>query len=238
MEAYPILYYVSAVLALAFGAATFDRYRNPFGWHFFLFTAFGAAWFVFYYLFFSGIGDVGTLLFLARLNFGIGVGATWSFWFFVREFGNVGAWKPDVRNLLPLAFFAGIVLWYCSTGDIVSDLEFSRTDQTYREVPGRFFPVHVALHFAAVAGAVGAAYVKKDTLPPLDAARFRRVVGAVLVLVSAVVILQLVLPMFRIWVLEKEIVAFFLAFSAYSHSVLREYFFRERGGWAKAAFGA
>lgn len=69
MGYHSLSYLVAIALSAACGWFVLKRYRNAFGWYFFLFTLTVSSWFVFYFLFFSGIENEKLLLFLSRLNF-------------------------------------------------------------------------------------------------------------------------------------------------------------------------
>lgn len=59
----------------------------------------------------------------------------------------------------------------------------------------------------------------------LDSVRLKRLLFAAGSFIGICLVLQLILPMFGIWILEKEIVFFYLAFTAYSFHALRRYYF-------------
>lgn len=71
MNYYATLYAGSIIASLVCGAMIYRRYRNPSGFFFFLFTLCVSAWFVLYFAFFAGIGDIDTLLLISRLDFGM-----------------------------------------------------------------------------------------------------------------------------------------------------------------------
>jgi len=59
----------------------------------------------------------------------------------------------------------------------------------------------------------------------LDLVRLKRLLFAAGSFIGLCLVLQLVLPMFGIWILEKEIVFFYLTFTVYAFHALRRYYF-------------
>lgn len=225
MGYYLLSYAVAIVLAIVCGALVFKKYRNPFGWHFFVFTVLTSSWFFFYFLFFSGIEDRDFLLFISRLNFGIGIGATWSLWLFVKNFSTAPSKVFVPATTYPLLGFVPLLAAYCFTGGIVESLAFSKEEGVYREVYGPFFTIHPLLHLTAVIGLVWASVVQLRMQKGLDLMRLKRLLFAAGSLILTCLVLQLVLPIFGIWIFEKGIVFLFLAFTIYSFHALRRFYF-------------
>lgn len=229
MGIYAFTYAVAISLSLFCGGLVYRKYRNLFGWYFFLFTFFVSSWFFLYFLFFSGIEDPSTLLSLSRVSFGIGIGATWSLWFFVRYFDTRPSKVLVPQAVYPLVAFVPVLLAYSLTGGIVGSLEFSSADGVYREVPGYAFIIHPILHLTAVIGLFVDSYRQLRKQTHLDLLRLKRLLGAAATFIAACLILQLVLPILGIWVFEKGIVFLYFAFTAYAFFTLKRFYFDSGG---------
>lgn len=95
----------------------------------------------------------------------------------------------------------------------------------YREVYGSHFWIHPLLQSLAVTAFVWEAFRQFKAQKGLDRIRLQRLLSAAGLFLTACLVLQLVLPMFGIWIFEKEIVFLFTAFTAYAFHALRRYYF-------------
>ncbi len=86
------------------------------------------------------------LLFLSRLNFGIGIGATYSLVLFMGFFGT----EPKRVSgkllwIIGVPYFA-LLAFYLATPYVVSGLEYDASADVYREQYGPFLPIHASFH--------------------------------------------------------------------------------------------
>ena len=225
MNYYIVAYTVSIILSIVCGGLIFQKYRNLSGLFFFLFTFFASSWFFLYFLFFSGINDVPTLLFLSRLDFWVWLGATYSLLFFVYFFDTKvsSIWSP---KLIWIGLVYALILWiHAFTDRIVGGLTYVAAENVYREIQWTWYPLNGILHLGGVVLLVWVAswQIKKQTY--LNKIRLTRVVYSAYTFMVSCLILQLVLPTFGIWILEKEIIFLFAAFILYAFFTIRRYYF-------------
>lgn len=148
-----------------------------------------------------------------------------SFWLVVRNYSTSPSKIVVPGTAVPAIAFAGILALYLFDPGIIETLEFSKDEGVYREVYGSRFWLHPLFQLSAVTALVWEAVRQLKTQKGLDRIRLQRLLSAAGLFLVACLVLQLLLPMFGIWVFEKEIVFMFTAFTAYAFHALRRYYF-------------
>lgn len=99
----------------------------------------------------------------------------------------------------------------------------------YREVFGKWYVVHPFLSLLSLPLSVYYSVKQLRKVTHLNKIRFKHILSASLFLVISLFILQLILPLFGIWILEKEIIFFFVFFVLSVVYTLRRYYFSSLG---------
>lgn len=233
MSYYAFIYGISIILSIVCGILIFRRYRNLSGFFFLLFTLFGSTWFLLYFLFFSGIENVSLLLFLSRLNFGVSLGANYSLLLFVFFFDTKPSKILTKVTYIAISIYVPILLLHALTPMIIADLAFSLQDNVYREVPGMLYLLNPILHFTGLLLFVYVSVYRLKRQAYLNKIRLQRILWGAILPLSVAIFLQLILPAFGIWILEKEIILFYLFFTVYSFHILKRYYFSVGYGFGK-----
>lgn len=223
---YFLLYIPVSLLSILIWHFFLSRYKNIAWYFFYLFVIFASAWFIFYFLFFSGIyTDQNILLSVSRIAFATGIISVYNLVLFFKYFDPIE--KPVPIKKLILAFFVYILffLYTVFTDHIIAGLTFSQSDWVYREVYWNHYAIIPILYtiFFLLFIYYGFWYSEKFSL--LSRLRLRNIVLAICISISILVLLQLILPYFWIWILEKEIILIYLFFVIYATYNIRRYYF-------------
>lgn len=99
----------------------------------------------------------------------------------------------------------------------------------YREIPGKLYYASYSFYVVFLALLV---YFSACQIKVLNFLSRRRLIGIILataVLIGSIIFLQLVLPIFDIWILEKQIILLYAGFVAYIYYLFRRYYFSSLG---------
>lgn len=226
MWLYFFLYIPISLISILIGKFFLMRYKNI-AWYFFLFFCiFSWAWFILYFLFFSWIyQDIDILLYLSRATFTMWILSVYSLMFFVKYFEPVQKNISFKKLIITLLIYAIFSIYTIFTENIISWLIFSESDWVYREVYGRYFfllPVLYALYFILYSYY---SFWNSKKFSMLSRLRLRNISHATFLAISVLIFLQLILPLFNIWILEKEVILIYLFFVIYATYTIRRYYF-------------
>ncbi len=213
----------------------FRKYRNPSGLFFLLFSFFACAWFILYFLFFSGIPNKDWLLMISRLDFAIGILGVYSLLGFIYFF-NTKPSKLFVKEVLwILGWMLSVLAFYVFTKGIIAGLYYEASEKVFREIPGKVFALHIALHATCVFLFCYFSFkqLKKQTY--LNRIRLKHILTSAFMLVLFLIVFQLILPSFGIWILEKEVVFSLAIFVLYIYLTINRYYFSRGFGMGKAS---
>ena len=225
MSFYLLIYIVSIVFSIYWGYLVYKIYKNAFGIFFLLFTIFMSGWFILFFLFFSGISGVENLLFISRFCFWIWVLTTYSLLFSLYFF-NI--WKNNLskKSYLFIILFFTCILWvYIWSDVIIYDLEFSKSENVYREIPGKWFLLHVFFQSFFVVAFVVMAFIKWKQSSYINRLRLKYISIFSYLLLFLLITFQLFLPMMWIRIFEREIILIYTFFIFWVVYVIKKYYF-------------
>lgn len=225
MNFYWFLYWFSIIFSIFLWQNIWSRYRNLSGFFFFLFTVFASIWNGLYFLFFSWINNPEILLYITRVAFATGIISVYNLLFFIIFFQNKSqniSLKKVIKTLLA-SFF--IFIFFVFTPYIISGVEFSETEQVYREIYGKaYFLIPIAyINFLILFFYIAHKKISEHT--GLDRIRIRNIVIATYIALSFLIVLQVFFPLLEIWIFEKEIILCFLFFIAFTFFTITRYYF-------------
>jgi len=192
-----------------------------------------SIWFTLYFLFFSGIENSTVLLFLSRWDFWISIPTIYSLFFFIKYFWCTKTSVKKIEIWSILIIYILILIGYLFTDGIIAWLTYSPTEHVYREIYGKYFLFHtvVSLLFIPLCIIFWYKQMRKQTF--LNRIRLRNILFWAFFMLFFLILLQLILPIFNIWILEKEIIFLFVFFILYTYNTIRRYYFSslEYGIW-------
>ncbi len=224
--------YVFSILLSIFGGWLVWKHQKNLSWLFFLiFTLFSSLWFLLYFLFFLGKFSPDILLLISRSAFWIAITTVYSLLYFVIYF-----WRQEIplwskKLFIPLLAFVGIICIYMLTDWIIYWLEYSISDWAYREIVGPLFTLHILGHMIFFVLFCYFSYRTIRTQDNLNKIRLKNILLSAFILLFSIIVLQLILPYFSIWILEKEIIFLFTLFVISVPVIIRRYYFSHIGYW-------
>ena len=226
MNYYNYLYIVSVTISVLGWVMMWRQQKNMSGFFFLLFTIFSSLWFVIYYLFFSWLFIWDELLMLSRLGFWSGIPTVYSLLLYlIYYWDNDTSWLNFKKIALPFFVFFSLFCLYVGTDWIIYDLEFSFIDNVSRELTWSYFLLHIILHISFFLLFWYFSFKKVQTQDNLNKIRLKNILLSTFTLLVLLITLQLILPYFWIWILEKEIIFIFTLYVVSVPIIVRRYYF-------------
>jgi signal transduction histidine kinase len=225
MHYYLLLYLIGTILWVICGYLVWKKQKDEAGASFFLFTLFSSFWFWFYFLFFSGWFWPTETLLISRIDFLLSIFSGYSFLAFLYFYTG---WKIS-RVYFPYLFGTATILvgLYIFTPLIVESLDM--VDGVLRERFGAVISLHILLHIGWIISICVLSYRSISKLEPLPRIRLWYILLSWLAIFLLLIGLQLILPLFGIWILEREIIFFYILFVFFVAYTLRRYYFSPIG---------
>lgn len=224
---YFAIYIVVPILATILGLRVYQLHKNI-SWLLFLsFTSFASVWFILYFLFFSEFFTSYTvLLYLSRVNFIIGISAVYSLLFFIFHFD-----QKRIHNIAKYIFFTIILTGYFCifTDNIITTIQFSEAEDVYREVYGKWYGIIIAYYLVFLIGFTIVSFIQIRQSSNLNKIRLKKILQSAYFMLAMLIFLQVFLPLFDMWILEKELIFFYLYFVVRTYQILRRYYFGSIG---------
>ncbi len=224
MNFYVILYILSSVIWIYWWYLVYKTYKNYFWFFFFLFSLFATIWFIFYFLFFIWFWNKDYLLFFSKACFLSWVLANLSIFLALFLFNT---WKKELskkKKLLILIIYISLITLYFSN-NIISWLCFSKEEWVFREKYWILYWIHIFLQITFLVWFIILSFLKLKNQTYINKLRLKLIISLSYLSIFLVLIFQLFLPYFWIWVLEKEIVIIFMFFVISVIFVVKRYFF-------------
>lgn len=231
MGYYTYIYIISISLSILWWILVWRQQKNISGFFFFLFSIFSSLWFTSYYLFFSWILDENILLYISRFWFGIWILAAYSFLYYIIFFWEIHLVRLHKKVFIHIFLYTFLLWIYIFTDLIISDLEYVNSTNIYREVIGSYYFLHILLHSIAVALFCYFSFKKIRTQDLLNKIRLKNILFSAFIVFLLLLLFQLILPYFGIWILEKEIIFLFTGFVLYVNYTVRRYYFSQIWYW-------
>ena len=227
IQYYAHLYYITIFASIFLGTVVLRKQKDASWYYFFLFSIFASLWFLGYFLFFSGVFSEQILLFISRFTFLVGILWVYSLLSFIIFFEKRRA--PIPYHLMMGGLYGVLALLYVTSPYIIETLDFDTVLSVFREREWSLFFLHVWLHASFVLLFLLFSYRWIRNLTWLHRVRLQHILFATFIFILTLLFLQLILPMFHIWILEREIVFFFFWYILYISFVLRRYYFHPLG---------
>lgn len=118
-----------------------------------------------------------------------------------------------------------VLALYIGSDSIIQSLEFSPLEGVYREIPGKWFLLHVCFQSFFVIAFIIMAFIKVKHLSYINRLRLKYISIFSYLLLFSLITLQLFLPMMGIRIFEKEIILIYTFFIAGVVYVIKRYYF-------------
>lgn len=226
MSIYLIIYSVSIFLWIYYWFIYFKQYKNNAWLSFFIFTILSSIWFLWYFLFFSWINNYSLLLIFTKIDYYLSIWVLYSFLYFLYNFSStqkkINLWK---NSILLIIFYLANSYFYIWSDKIISWLIFDQDLKIYRENFWSYYYYHIFLTLIFIPIFTYIIIKKYNSLTNLNKIKLKNIIISVFLAVTFIMIFQLILPFFWIWLFEKEIIFVYILFVFSVIYSLKRYFF-------------
>ncbi len=231
MSIYIILYIISFVTSIFWWVLIYKIYKNFFWLFFLLATIFISIWFSWYFLFFCGIENVNILLLISKLCFFSWICSTYSLLFSIYFFNkNKVYYSKDIIYKV-VFFYISVAILYIPTDFIIEWLNFSKKEHVYREIYWKLYFIHILLQASFIFLFIYFSIKRVKEQIYINKIRLKYILLATFISIFSAIILQLILPLFWIRILEKEIILVFVWFVLSVLIITKRYHFWKIWYW-------
>ncbi len=211
MSYYIILHILLVISLLIFWFYVFERYIKQSGIFFLKFSILSAIRFSIYIIMFTPIYDKSLILFLSRLMYWLSIGAFYNMLFFVWFF-NINIKKS--RKYLILLDFIWLWLMYLSlfTDTIIKNMSLTIEPWRYLEVYWNLYFIFEFLYLFFLPLFIFIWFRKMKYLYFLNKVRVKYLLYWFIIFTFLGLLFQVILPLFWIYLFEKEVIFFLLPF--------------------------
>ncbi|MDD5770127.1 MAG: ATP-binding protein [Candidatus Gracilibacteria bacterium] len=225
MSVYILLYFIAFIISIYLGYIVYKRYKHSSGIFFFLCTLFASLWCMAYFLSLSSFISKDIMIYISRFSFFSSTAGMYSFLLFINFFNEVKTYKITKRFLIiTLNIFIGLFIITLFTPLIIKGISLDNAD-IYREKYGIFYFIYVLLYFMFLPISFYISKNQMKKLSILNKIRFRKILYFSVLFVGMGILFQIILPIFGIWLFEKELIIFFILFVLSIIYVIHRYFF-------------
>lgn len=233
MNNYIFFYFIATALSIYGWIWVLRKYTNLWGLFFFLYTILASAWLIFYFLFFSDydFSENERLLF-SRIDYSLSPITLICFilfiFFFWKKKNEHKIWKQIQKNKVLLTIlaiiFSGIFYVTLFTEKIISNIVPDES-WVYREVFWELTLLSTSVYISFIPIAFIFFIRKKKELSYIDKARILKIIWVKLIFLTLLIILQVILPLYNIWILEHEIIILFVISVLVIANIIQRYYF-------------
>jgi len=211
MSIYLLLYFVIVISILFIWFYTFKKYKKYTYWkYFFISTICYSIWLIIYLLSFTLTYDKEILLIFSRLLYLLSLIGMYSMLFFILFYNTKQKYiKYHISILLT---FILIIFLSLFTTYIIKDMIYSTELKIYYEKFWVWYILYSILYLIYPFLLLIFSYLKIKTLNTIKKSRFKYLSLWFFIFVINEVIFLALLPLFNIWILQKEQVLFFIPF--------------------------
>lgn len=225
------MYSLSAIFVIIGWWRIFSIQKNSSGFFFLLFAIAASVWLLIYYLFFANILGEDILLILSRSAFALSIIGEYSLILYIWNFHKRDDARTRRNSLYILCIFIALSALYVLTWWIVTSLSFDASANTFREVYGPIIILHTVLTIGFIPLLVIASTIRIREQNSLNKIRLKMIALSIGILMFILIVLQLILPMFGIWIFEREITLLFVVFVGSIVYITKRYYFSWIGFW-------
>lgn len=231
MNIYLFVIFFTFLLATLYWYFFFKRNINKEWLFMFLYLLFSAIWMVFYYIYFSSIDDVVLLKTLSKVWYWSWIPCVFSFLLFIKYFKKNEAIAFDKSMGFMLFVYVSLMIIYCYTDLIIEWVVFDNSYWIYREIYWPLYPITYVFYGFFLVWIIPITKNRLLLLSSLDKKRLINIVFSTFMTIASLVVLQLILPLFWIWIFERQVIVIYLIYILYIYQTFRKYYFSTLFYW-------
>lgn len=231
MSVYFIIYIFCIIYSIWFWISIYSKNKNTSYLFFMLFTIFSWIWMFLYYIFLSWQMSELLAIYISRIAFYTSFLWLFSFTLFIALF----SWKKNDFSkiiFLKTSLLIFVLFWVLTifTNKIVDSL-YIDINWIYRENFWELFFIYRILYIFSVPFSFYIWYLQLKKQSPINKARLKYIIIWSLIFTWFCIFFQMFLPIYWIWIFEKELIIFFLIFIISIWYSLKRYFFNSFWYW-------
>ncbi len=232
MSLFLLLYIIIALLLLNIWIIVYRKYWKYVYWKYFLFFCLSYfLWLLLYISSFTFVYEKDSLLILSRFMYWLSLTWLYSMLMFIIFF-NSKEKKLISKYHLPIVILFTFFFFLTSfTTFIIKDMLYSIENNIYYEDLWIWYFLYTFLSFILPFLIIIISYLKVKTINSINKIRFLYIIFWFIFLVVNEVVFLALLPIFNIWILQKEQILFFLPFIFLTWYSISRYHFADIKYW-------
>lgn len=227
MIIFSIIYSICIILSFSWWLYIYKKSKNLFWKVFLLFTFLLGIWMLWYYLFWSWINNLELLKYISRICFTL-----WLFLSYILMFWLYFL-KKDVKNIkkryifLLISIFVITFSYFVFTDSIIKEIYYNWNIWLYREIYWEKIEIYLYLQVIFVIWFIILWFINWKNTSKITIQRTKYIIVLSYLLIAIWVVLQVILPYFNIWYLEKYIIFFYIVYILLIIIVINRYYYWE-----------
>ena len=226
MSLFLIFYFIESFLLVYIWCLVFKKYKKNFwGKYILLSTVLFSIWIIVYLLAYTTTYDKDILLYISRLLFSITVPASYFMLLFF-HYGNIKNIKnKNKKDIIFIILWLIIILFSIFSPYVIEDMVYDNKLWFYYEKFWKYYFLYMYAYFLILPIFFISAFIKRKLLRNIEKIRFKYMYIWFFLYVFFTIIFLVILPLFDIWILQKEQILFFVPFIILTwYSITRYHF--------------
>lgn len=221
-----LLYLLIAVSLIIIWLIVNKKYNRNGSWKYFLaFSFLTSFWCVLYFFSYSSTYDKNILLYISRTLYSLTIPAFYSVIIFFLTFNNRNKVKILKSDFLIILLFIFIIVFSIFTPYVIEDLVIDSNNLIYYEKYWKLYYVYSALYLLVLPLFLIISWYRVKMLNTINKIRFKIMWVWFTIFLLISIIFLVVLPSLGIFLLQKEIVFFFIPFILASRYSIYKYYY-------------
>jgi len=212
MSFYIILYLLVIFTFFVLGVSVYKKYQDLSGYYFLVFAVSWSIRLLLYFVSYFVFRDPQQLLIISKLWYFLSLGCFYGFALFVYYFDSANKNYFSLQNKI-IHILALAVFWiYVFSDGIIWWMYLDTQKNDYYEIQWSIYFLHILLNICFFLFFMYTAFKKYRSINYLNKLRLKYILFWVFLLIILTIFFQLLLPLFDIWILEREVWLFFIPF--------------------------
>jgi len=223
MSFYIILYLILIMSFITLWTSVIKKYKDLSGYYFLLFSLSVSIWLGLYFISYYIFNDPNILLLISKLWYFISIVCIFSFLYFIYYFSTGSKDIFSNKNKFIHIFWFVLFFIYIFTDNIIQWMYFDSEKKWYYEIAWNLHDWHILITLIFFPLFAYTTYKKYSSINFLNKLRLKYILFWTALFITLTLIFQLILPLFDIWLFEKEIWLFFIPFILLSFYSIHRY---------------
>lgn len=232
MLLYLIMYLLVSFLLIKIWFIVYKKYKANWSWKYFLFFSFlSAIWCLLYLLSYSSTYDKDILLYISRLLYSLSIPASYSIVIFLLKINNKKS-KSDIKmDFIIFSIFLLIIWLSVFSKYVIVDMRYDEVKLLFFEEYWSLYSLYSLLYLLVLPIFLVTSFYKLKSLSLINKVRFKIMWFWFIFLMIMFLIFLVILPALGVFILQKEIILFFIPFILFSRYSIYKYYYIDIKIW-------